>query len=119
MRRFLLITPLVLLAVLAVAVALVFYLANNEDFLKGQAGKFVFEATGRQLTFEGPLELSLGRETTLEASTGLCSGLSRLMGICLQCLSGFPSFGVLLSLLLSGRFSSRLGRSLHHHVLSA
>ena len=68
MRRFLLITPLVLLAIVAIAVALVLVLANNEDFLKRQAGQYVFEATGRQLVIDGPLELTLGRETTLEAS---------------------------------------------------
>lgn len=68
MRRFLLITPLVLLAILAIAATLVLVLVNNEGFLKRQAGKYVFEATGRQLVIDGPLELSLGREATLEAS---------------------------------------------------
>ena len=68
MRRFLLITPLVILAILAIADTLVLVLANNEDFLKRQAGKYVFEVTGRQLVIDGSLELTLGRETTLEAS---------------------------------------------------
>jgi uncharacterized protein involved in outer membrane biogenesis len=68
MRRFFLLTFALLLAVVAIAAALTLYLANDEDFLKGQARKYVFELTGRQLSIDGPLELTLGRETTLEAS---------------------------------------------------
>ena len=57
MRRFLLITLLLLLAVLIITVGVAFYLLNNEDFLKGQAGKYAFEFTGRELAIDGPLIL--------------------------------------------------------------
>ena len=68
MRRLFLLTFSLLLVLVAITAALTLYLANDEDFLKGQARKYVFELTGRQLSIDGPLELTLGRETTLQVS---------------------------------------------------
>lgn len=67
MRRFLFIT----LAALAILVVLVVgagaWLLNDESFLKNQAGKYARQYTGRELTVSGPLDLEIGRQTTLDA----------------------------------------------------
>ena len=68
MRRFLLISVLVLAVVLVVLLGLAYGLLNNEAFLKEQLAKYTRESTGRELVIAGPLDLSLGRETTFEAS---------------------------------------------------
>lgn len=69
MRRFLLISVLVLAVLLMVLLGLAFWLLNDEAFLKEQLAKYTREFTGRELVIAGPLDLSLGRETTVEAST--------------------------------------------------
>lgn len=68
MRRFLIISLSLLFVLPIIAAGIFLYLANNEDFLKTQAGKYAFKYTGRQLVIDGPLGLSLGRETALEAA---------------------------------------------------
>lgn len=67
MRRFLLIAVLCLLAALVLAGGLTAYLLHDESFLKRQLGDLAMEYTGRSLHIDGPLELTFGRVTTLEA----------------------------------------------------
>ena len=67
MRRFLLIAVVWLLAVLVLAGGLAVYLLHDEPFLKRQIGELVADQTGRSLNIDGPLEISFGRVTTLEA----------------------------------------------------
>ena len=67
MRRKILIAVLVLLVLFAVTVGVGWYLLQNESFLKSQLGSNSLKYTGRELTLNGPLKLSLGRVTTLEA----------------------------------------------------
>ena len=68
MRRYLLITVLVLAVLLIVTAGVAIYLLNDEAFLKSQLSSQTLKYTGRELTVNGPLRLGLGRVTTLEAS---------------------------------------------------
>jgi len=68
MRSKILITVLILLVLFAAIVGVGWYLLQNESFLKSQLGSNTLKYTGRELTLEGPLKLSLGRVTTLEAN---------------------------------------------------
>lgn len=68
MRRKILITVLILLVLFAATVGVGWYLLQNESFLKSQLGSNSLKYTGRELTVNGPLKLSLGRVTTLEAN---------------------------------------------------
>ena len=68
MRRFLLIALLVLAVLLLAVTGICVWLLNDEAFLKKQVGKYTHEYTGRELVIAGPLELDLGRETTIEVS---------------------------------------------------
>jgi uncharacterized protein involved in outer membrane biogenesis len=68
MRRFLLITFLTLTVLLIVTAGFGLYLVNDEEFLKSRLGSIALKYTGRELVIDGPLELSLGRETSLEAN---------------------------------------------------
>jgi len=67
MRRFLTIALIafVILAVLVLGAGL--WLVNDEAFLKNQITKYALEFTGRELVVEGPLDLQLGRQSTLDA----------------------------------------------------
>ena len=67
MRRFLLIAVLCLLAVLVLAGGLTAYLIHDQRLLKQWIGDLAEEHTGRSLRIEGPLDISLGRVTTVEA----------------------------------------------------
>jgi hypothetical protein len=67
MRRPLLIFVMVLVALFAVAAGVVWYLLQDEDFLKGRLSAFVREQTGRDLVIEGALRVDLGRATRVEA----------------------------------------------------
>ena len=67
MRRFLLITPLVLLVLVAVTVGVAYFLLKNEGFVKSQLNSQLLKYTGRELTVNGAAELQLGRVTRLEA----------------------------------------------------
>jgi len=68
MRRLLLIFVVVLVALLAVAAGVAWYLLENEDFLKAKLSAFVLEKTGRELAIDGALQVDLGRDTTVEAA---------------------------------------------------
>ncbi len=67
MRRYFLITVTILLVLITATVGVGWYLLHDEAFLKSHLSTFTLRQTGRELTIEGPLRLSLGRETTLEA----------------------------------------------------
>ena len=67
MRRYLLITVIALLLLITAVAGVGWYLLSNEVFLKSKLSSLTLRYTGRELTVEGPLQLSLGRETTLEA----------------------------------------------------
>jgi len=69
MRRFLLISLSLLIALLAVGAGIGWYLLHDEAFLKSRLSAFVLEQTGRELTVDGPLTLTLGRATTVEAAS--------------------------------------------------
>lgn len=68
MRRFIIISVLILTGLAVATTGVVYYLANNEAFLKDQLRSQTLKYTGRELTVKGPLELRLGKVTTLEAS---------------------------------------------------
>ncbi len=68
MRRYLLITVLILLVLITATTGIGWYLLHDEAFLKSHLSTFTLRQTGRELIIKGPLRLSLGRETTLEAS---------------------------------------------------
>jgi hypothetical protein len=68
MRRFLLISLSLLIALLAVGSGIGWYLLNDEAFLKSRLSAFVLKQTGRELTVDGPLTLTLGRATAVEAA---------------------------------------------------
>lgn len=68
MRRFLLISVLVLVVLLVAVLGVAFWLLNDEAFVKEQLVRLTREYTGRELVISGPFHLSLGRETTVEAS---------------------------------------------------
>ena len=67
MRRILLITLIALVALSVLLFGTAAWMINNEDFLKAQLGKQVHKFTGRELVVEGPLDIQLGRETTVSA----------------------------------------------------
>ena len=67
MRRFLLFTPLVLILLVVVAGGVVYLLLQNENFVKSQLHSQLLKYTGRELTVNGPAQLTLGRITRLEA----------------------------------------------------
>ncbi len=67
MRRYFLITVLILLVLITATTGIGWYLLHDEAFLKSHLSTFALRQTGRELTIKGPLRLSLGRETTLEA----------------------------------------------------
>ena len=56
-----------MLVLITATVGVGWYLLQDEAFLKSHLSTFTLRQTGRELTIEGPLRLSLGRETTLEA----------------------------------------------------
>ncbi|MBT8050168.1 MAG: AsmA family protein [Gammaproteobacteria bacterium] len=68
MRRLLILFFASLLILLVVVTGLVFWAINHDTFLKDQLAGIVQERTGRELTVDGPLEIRLGRQTTIEAS---------------------------------------------------
>jgi uncharacterized protein involved in outer membrane biogenesis len=68
MRRFILISILVLAVLIVVTAGVGLYLLNNEAFLKSQLSSNTLKYTGRELTLDGPLTLDLGRVSTLEAN---------------------------------------------------
>jgi len=67
MRRYLLISVLILLVLITATTGIAWYLLHDEAFLKSHLSTYALRQTGRELTIKGPLRLSLGRETTLEA----------------------------------------------------
>lgn len=67
MRRILLISLAALVLVIVTGAGVAWYLLNDEDFLKARVGGIVHRQTGRELNMDGPLNLSLGRQTTIEA----------------------------------------------------
>lgn len=67
MRRFFLITPLVLIILFAVAAGAAWFLLKHEPFVKSQLHFWLLKYTGRELTVDGPAELTLGRVVRLEA----------------------------------------------------
>ena len=80
MRRFVLIAILVLTVLLITTTGIGWYLLNDEAFLKSKASYFVLKYTGRELTIDGPLQLRVGRETTLEAGQVLLGEVQELNG---------------------------------------
>jgi len=56
-----------LMAVLLLAIAVVRHFSEDQAFLKNLAGSYVLEATGRELSIDGALKLSLGSVTSLQA----------------------------------------------------
>jgi uncharacterized protein involved in outer membrane biogenesis len=67
MRRVLLIVCLSLFVVAAAVFAGAAYLLHNETFLKARLRALVLDRTGRALAIDGPLQVDLGAESTLEA----------------------------------------------------
>lgn len=67
MRRFLLLTFLGLAAVLALAAGTAFYLLHDTAFLKTRIEALALRQAGRSLRIGGPLEVSPGRVTVVEA----------------------------------------------------
>lgn len=67
MRRFLIITVGALLTIAVLTVAFLAWAVNDETFLKSQVSRVVLEQTGRQLEISGPLELEIGRRTTVRS----------------------------------------------------
>jgi uncharacterized protein involved in outer membrane biogenesis len=67
MRRAILIIFLALLVLFTVIVGGGWYLLHDEAFLKSQLSSQTLKYTGRGLVLNGPVRLSLGRDTTLEA----------------------------------------------------
>jgi uncharacterized protein involved in outer membrane biogenesis len=68
MRRLLILFFASLVTLLLLLTGLVFWAINHDTFLKDQLAGIVQERTGRELTVDGPLEIRLGRQTTIEAS---------------------------------------------------
>lgn len=66
MRRFLLVSLLLLALVAVLGAGIGWYLLHDEDFLKARLRSFVLEETGRELSIEGPLRVALGRQSTVE-----------------------------------------------------
>jgi uncharacterized protein involved in outer membrane biogenesis len=67
MRRLFLITALILIVLPVVTAGVAYYLLNDEAFVKSQLSSQTLKYTGRELTLTGPVQLTLGRVTTLEA----------------------------------------------------
>ena len=67
MRRYILIFVLSLVALAIVSTGVGWYLLHDEAFLKSQLRSQTLKYTGRDLTLNGPVQLNLGRVTTLEA----------------------------------------------------
>lgn len=67
MRRILFTAALVLVLLLLTVIGTAWFALNNESFLKSQLSRIVLKQTGRELTFSGPLEIDLGRETHIDA----------------------------------------------------
>ncbi|MEJ2383337.1 MAG: AsmA-like C-terminal region-containing protein [Xanthomonadales bacterium] len=67
MRRILLSAFLILLAALVLAVGAGAWLLHDESFLKQRLAALAQEQTGRSLYLDGPLDIDLGRVTTIEA----------------------------------------------------
>lgn len=67
MRRILLISLAALVLVIVTGAGVGWYLLHDEDFLKARLHSFVMKRTGRNLEIEGPLEIALGRQATVEA----------------------------------------------------
>ncbi|MEJ2401522.1 MAG: AsmA-like C-terminal region-containing protein [Xanthomonadales bacterium] len=67
MRRILLSAFLILLAALVLAVGAGAWLLHDESFLKQRLAALAQEQTGRSLHLDGPLDIDLGRVTTIEA----------------------------------------------------
>ncbi len=67
MRRYILIFVLSLVALAIVSTGVGWYLLQDEAFLKSQLRSQTLKYTGRDLTLNGPVQLELGRVTTLEA----------------------------------------------------
>jgi uncharacterized protein involved in outer membrane biogenesis len=65
MRRFLIISLLVLAVVFIVLLVVALWLVNDEEFLKAQASKYTERFTGRELVIAGPLDIDLGFETSV------------------------------------------------------
>jgi len=68
MRRFFLIALVSVIVLVAITSAVGWYLLQDESFLKSQLSSLALKYTGRELDIRGPLNLDLGRETTLHAS---------------------------------------------------
>lgn len=67
MRKIILILVIILGVLIVLVSGTVFFLLNNENFLKSQLSDIVFEQTGRELKLSGPLEIDIGRETSIGA----------------------------------------------------
>lgn len=67
MRRFLLVSLILLVLVVVTGAAVGWYLLHDEDFLKARLGAYVTKHTGRDLNVEGPLTVTLGRRTRVDA----------------------------------------------------
>ena len=67
MRRFLLIALVVLVVLTVLILGAGAWMINDEDFLKAQLGKQVYKYTGRELVISGPLQIDVGRETSIHA----------------------------------------------------
>ena len=67
MRRYILIFVLSLVALAVVSTGVGWYLLQDEAFLKSQLRSQTLKYTGRDLTLNGPVQLKLGRVTTLDA----------------------------------------------------
>lgn len=68
MRRYFRYTFFALAGITLVFIGSAWYLLHDEAFLKARLSSLSLKYTGRQLTVDGPLSLSPGRVTTLEAS---------------------------------------------------
>ena len=67
MRRYLKFFVLFLVVLVVISTGVGWYLSQDEAFLKSQLRSQTLKYTGRDLTLNGPVQLNLGRVTTLEA----------------------------------------------------
>jgi uncharacterized protein involved in outer membrane biogenesis len=67
MRKIILIFVITLGVLIILVSGAAFFLLNNENFLKSQLSDIIFEQTGRELELSGPLEIEIGRETSIDA----------------------------------------------------
>ena len=68
MRRYFVISVLVIVLALLLGGGAALYLVHDQDFLKARIAALALDRTGRKLVVDGPLEIDLGRSLQLNAA---------------------------------------------------